>query len=165
MKIQASEIKEGDVLVALVAGRGQGGIEEQRRVVLEVGTPRADGTAVFYAARLGEIGVKGERSTWEKYPHDRVFDVERPEPLTPVQRAGDALAVLLRGLAEATMNDDRVEIRRGRAQRALELLAEIDPPKPPTLEEAVELLRQLRYPSADSTVLPSVDAFLARVKP
>lgn len=66
------------------------------------------------------------------YLADSQFTVEAPAGLTPVQAAADRLHDLLR--AATTVEHERERIA---------LLDELDPPKPPTLDEALALLRAL----------------------
>lgn len=89
---------------------------------------------------------------------DSQFMVELPAGLTPVQAAADKLLELC---LEYFTNDS--EKRHAAAYAELRaLLDELDPPKPPTLQEAVALLRSMRgvlvKDSADA-----VNKFLARV--
>lgn len=85
-----------------------------------------------------------------------MFNVERPDPLTPAQQHADELLVMVRRLTSMhNVNGPAVEDGR-------QLLDKIDPPKPATLEEAVALLRQLA--ERTNTMLgPELERFLARV--
>lgn len=113
----------------------------------------------FLFAMLGKRDY--ELTSTTQSPHSQ-FMVELPAGLTPVQAAADKLLLYARALRACAVNElvPRMSLDEGDALRVL--LDELDPPKPPTLEEAIVLMRgmQSRARASDSDAIAK---FLARV--
>lgn len=89
----------------------------------------------------------------EQWTPDMSVEVERAAELTPAQQHAEALVDLLRELADRG-SAGHVD-HNSLCGRARKLFDKIDPPQPPTLDEALRLLAS--WPSAHRTPLPPGD--------
>lgn len=123
------DLVAGDVLVFDDKGR---------RVVILARPSSSPNHISVSSVELGAYNEDGIRIN--HFPLDSQFIVEAPAGLTPVQAAADRLLdsarTLLKQVAEAPVGQ-RIDFGDLRT-----LLDELDPPKPPTLEEALEVLRE-----------------------
>lgn len=131
-----SQLQQGDVLAPIMPGG-------PRHAVLTVRLP-GDGFVAFDLGRLGpdEPGfAPTPQLRSETWAAGGKVDVEVPD-LTPAQLHADELREAL-WMAANKLREYGLDDRELRA-----LLDRIDPPKPPTLAEALQLLAQVRDPEA-----------------
>lgn len=124
MKKKAEDLKPGDVVAA--------GASYKRAVVLK--RIDSDGIDVRYV-----LGVLDEdRSIRRWFPLAEEVEVESPT-LSPAQQHAEELHIYAKELHSILYGE---QVGRGRHHRENleELLARTIPPKPPTLEEALELV-------------------------
>lgn len=124
MKKKAVDLKPGDVVPE--------NSSYYARVVCSVGPSESgDGYVAvrFYNVKYQTCDVMAERAGSE-------FEVESPT-LSPAQQHAEELLAFVRTVEGSFLH----EIEKRRAEASL-LLARIDPPKPPSVEEAAELLSE-----------------------
>lgn len=124
----ARDLKPGDIFFAAGA----------RAVVVYSELDETQRVRLLYAL-IGTRERDCELSSTNQAPGAQ-FTVELPAGLTPVQEAAETLLGYARLYLDqaAQRNVDCVELRA--------LLDELEPPKPPTLEEAIAVLRELTGP-------------------
>jgi hypothetical protein len=153
MRKAARDLEPGDVLV----------YGEDRAVVTrtDVGSHGVSISSVVLGDDIVSVG---------RHSLDSQFKVEIPAGLTPVQAAAEKLLDFVEDYEIFLKNHDPEYEHATKERRAQlsALLDEVCPPKPPTLEEAVTVLRELVSPrnalhSKYEKACEAAHALLARV--
>lgn len=125
----------------------------------------AGGRVELTLGMLGEFGAANEILT---HAPDSQFTVEAPAGLTPVQAAADKLLGYALAYRDCAINDKVPSMTSYEGEALCVLLDELDPPKPPTLDETIKVLRKLEAAQwigsgALTTVFNEIRKLLARV--
>lgn len=151
-------LKPGDILPAIPAGVSNMGVP--RRVILATEmTPRSN----FYNVQMAYLGPFDKCPTvFALWGADVEVEIEGCADLTPAQQHADSLLGAARNYLTVLRSFNRPNEL---TVKALEVLIErADPtPKPPTLYDALDILRRVQADHPDPMLACDIESLLARV--